>query len=145
LDVSAQWSGDPLYSDDQLVLGSVSTVRGFTNSAVRVDAGAIARAELAPAIPFEAALGEDFAEGLLFLSEALPNLEPYVFADYGAGRDIASGETLARAGIGAGIRYRHGRITLDASLGQPVYRAGGAKPRDWRMPEAYLTLSVKLL
>lgn len=143
LDMNAQWSAHPLLSDDQLVLGSVSTVRGFTNSAVRADRGVVLRAEFAPSLPLDR-LTEALRDQV-FLSEALAGLQPYAFADYGVGRDIANRDTLERAGLGAGLRYRHGRITLDASLGEPVYRTGGVKPRRWQAPEAYLTLLVKLL
>lgn len=144
IDLNAQWTDHPLYSDDQLVLGSVSSVRGFTNGAVRADRGAIVRTEFVPAFSV-ANLIEGQKDEWVFAHEVLQGLQPYVFADYGAGRDIANHETLRRAGIGAGLRYRHGRINLDASIGEPVYRTGGPKTNKWQAPEAYLTLSVKLL
>jgi hemolysin activation/secretion protein len=126
------------------VLGSISTVRGFTNSAARADRGGVARAEFAPTIPVERLIGAK-KDDWIFLSEVLQGLQPYLFSDYGFGRDIANHENLERAGIGAGVPYRHGRINLDASVGEPVYRKGGVKPKNWQAPEAYLTLSVKLL
>lgn len=144
IDLNAQWTNCPLYSDDQLVLGSVSTVRGFTNSAVRADRGFILRSEFAPALPVDEILGSH-KEDWIFLAEAMQAMQPYLFADYGAGRDIANHENLERAGMGIGLRYRHGRVNLDVSVGEPVYRIGGAKPKSWQSPEAYLTLSVKLL
>lgn len=144
IDVNAQWTERPLYSDDQLVLGSVSSVRGFTNGAVRTDRGAVIRTEFTPAFSL-ADLVERQKDEWVFAHEALQGLQPYVFADYGAGYDIANHEALERAGIGAGVRYRHGRINLDASIGEPVYRTGGLKTKKWQTPEAYLTLSVKLL
>jgi hemolysin activation/secretion protein len=144
IDLTAQWTDRPLYSDDQLVLGSVSSVRGFTNGAVRVDRGAVVRTEFAPSFSL-ASLIEARKDDWVFAHEALQGIQPYAFADYGVGRDIANHETLERAGIGAGLRYRHGRINLDASIGEPVYRTGGPKPKKWQAPEAYLTLSIKLL
>jgi len=144
IDVNAQWTERPLYSDDQLVLGSVSSVRGFTNGAVRADRGAVVRTEFAPAFSI-ASLIERRKDEWVFAHEVLQGLQPYVFADYGVGRDIPNHETLERAGIGAGLRYRHGRVNLDASIGEPVYRTGGPKTNKWQAPEAYLTLSVKLL
>lgn len=144
VDVSGQWTDRPLYSDDQLVLGSVSSVRGFTNSAARVDRGVVIRCEFAPTLPTERLIGER-KDNLVFLTEFLMAVQPYIFADYGLGRDIANHENLERAGVGAGLRYRHGRVNLDVSVGEPVYRAGGAKSKNWQAPEAYLTLSVKLL
>lgn len=144
VDLNGQWTDRPLYSDDQLVLGSVSSVRGFTNGAVRVDRGAVIRTEFAPTLPVERLLGER-KDDWVFLTEFLTATQPYIFADYGFGRDIANHENLERAGIGAGLRYRHGRVNLDASVGEPVYRTGGVKSKNWQAPEAYLTLSVKLL
>jgi hemolysin activation/secretion protein len=144
VDLNAQWTDHPLYSDDQLVLGSISSVRGFTNGAVRADRGVIVRTEFTPGFSV-ASLVESRKDDWVFAYEALQGLQPYVFADYGVGRDIANHETLERAGIGAGLRYRQGRVTLDASIGEPVYRSGGPKTSKWRAPEAYLTLSVKLL
>ena len=111
VELTGQWTNRPLYSDDQLVLGSISTVRGFTNGSVRVDRGAVVRTEFSPAIPVDSLIGET-KDGGGFLTEMLTGLQPYIFADYGAGHDIASNETLQRAGIGAGLRYRHGRINL---------------------------------
>lgn len=144
IDLNAQWTDHPLYSDDQLVLGSISSVRGFTNGAVRADRGAIFRTEFTPAFSL-ASLIAARKDDWVFVHEALQGLQPYVFADYGVGRDIANQETLERAGIGAGLRYRHGRVNLDASIGEPIYRTGGPKTNKWQAPEAYLTLSVKLL
>jgi hemolysin activation/secretion protein len=144
VELTGQWTNRPLYSDDQLVLGSISTVRGFTNGSVRVDRGAVVRTEFSPAIPVDSLIGET-KDGGGFLTEMLTGLQPYIFADYGAGHDIASNETLQRAGIGAGLRYRHGRINLDLSVGEPVYRNGGVNAKDWQSPEAYLSLSVRLL
>jgi hemolysin activation/secretion protein len=144
VDINTQWTERPLYSDDQLVLGSVSSVRGFTNGAVRVDRGAVVRTEFTPTFSL-ASLIDDRKDDWVFAHEALQGLQPYVFADYGIGRDIANHETLERASIGAGLRYRHGRVSFDASIGEPVYRTGGLKASKWQAPEAYLTLSVKLL
>jgi hemolysin activation/secretion protein len=144
LDLNWQWTEHPLYSDDQLVLGSVSSVRGFANTAVRADRGVTLRTEFAPALPISALIG-DRKDDWVFAHEVLQGLQPYLFADYGVGYDIANRETLERAGVGAGLRYRHGRVNLDASIGEPVYRTGGVKPKKWFAPEAYLTLSIKLL
>jgi hemolysin activation/secretion protein len=144
IDLNAQWTDRPLYSDDQIVLGSISSVRGFTNSAARADRGLVLRTEFAPALPLASLMG-DTKDDWVFAQEILQGLQPYLFADYGAGRDIANHETLERAGLGAGLSYRHGRINLDASIGEPVYRTGGFKPKRWQTPEAYLSLSVKLL
>lgn len=144
IDLNGQWTERPLYSDDQLVLGSISTVRGFTNGAVRVDRGVVLRTEFAPSFSLVSLIG-DKKDDWVFAHEFLQGIQPYLFADYGMGRDIANHENLQRAGIGAGLRYRHGRVSLDASVGEPVYRVGGPRSNKWQAPEAYLSLSVKLL
>jgi hemolysin activation/secretion protein len=144
LDLNAQWSAHPLYSDEQLVLGSVATVRGFTNNAARADKGVVLRSEFSPAGPVDRILGSRKDEWL-FLADSLAALQPYVFGDYGIGHDIANREDVQRAGIGAGMRFSHGRVTLDASIAEPVFRCGGERLKHWQMPEAYVTLSVKIL
>jgi hemolysin activation/secretion protein len=144
LELSAQWSAHPLYSDEQIVLGSVATVRGFTNNPARADKGLVLRSEFAPAVPVDRILGGRKGEWL-FLAEALAALQPYVFGDYGLGHDIANREDVQRAGIGAGMRYSRGRVTLDASIAEPVFRCGGERLTNWQKPEAYVTLSVKIL
>lgn len=144
LDLNAQWAAHPLYSDEQLVLGSVASVRGFTNTASRADRGFVLRTEFAPILPVDALLGER-KNDWMFLAEALSGLQPYVFSDYGFGHDIANRDDLQRASIGGGVRYRHGRVNLDVSVAEPVFRRGGGPSKNWQSPEAYLTLSVKLL
>jgi hemolysin activation/secretion protein len=144
LDLNAQWTAHPLYSDEQLVLGSVASVRGFTNTASRADRGFVLRSEFAPILPVGALLGEH-KDDWLFLNEVLSGLQPYLFSDYGLGYDIANRDDLQRASIGGGVRYRHGRVNLDVSVGEPVLRRGGGPSKNWQSPEAYLTLSVKLL
>ncbi|MBB4017442.1 hemolysin activation/secretion protein [Chelatococcus caeni] len=141
LDLAAQFSPVPLYGDDEMTLGSSSTVRGFTNGAVKVDSGAVLRSEFAFAVPADAIIG-DLKDDLVLAHEVLSALQPYVFADLGYGRNLAEGRNLARAGLGAGLRYRHGRLNLDASIAQPVYQRGLKGPTT---PEVYLTASFKLL
>lgn len=154
-DLTGQWTNHPLYQDDQITLGSPTTVRGFTSSAVTVDSGFVLRSEYAPAIPFDLFLdlpkagapsdSKDGKQGEAdpgFLASVLPPLQPYVFFDYGFGRDIANQVDLARAGVGAGVRYKYERLNVDFSAAQPVYRTGSTT-RFRRDPEVYLTLSVK--
>lgn len=144
LDLTAQWTAHPLYSDEQLVLGSVATVRGFTSTASRADRGFVLRSEFAPLVSVDMLIGE-CKNDWVFLAEALSGLQPYLFSDYGFGQDLANRDDLQRASIGGGMRYRHGRVNLDVSVGEPVFRRGGGPIKNWQSPEAYLTLSVKLL
>jgi hemolysin activation/secretion protein len=76
VDVNGQWTNHPLYSDDQLVLGSISTVRGFTNGAVRTDRVAVVRTELAPSFSLATLIG-DKKDDWAFAHEFLQGLQPF--------------------------------------------------------------------
>ena len=141
VDANGQWADDPLYGDDQLTLGSSTSVRGFTNFAAKVDRGGVIRSEFAFALPKDWIFG-DKKDDLLFGYEVLGSLQPYIFADYGFGRQLADNRDLARSGIGAGVRYQHGRLNIDFSYAHPVYETG--LHNEDKGPEIYLTASVKL-
>ena len=150
VDLNGQWTGHPLYTDDQLVLGSVSTVRGFAHAVATVDRGVIVRLEFTPILPLDVLFGAKFSDAKLvddagLLRDLLVSLQPYVFSDYGWGRDIANEANLQRSSIGTGLRYKQGRFNLDVSIAEPIFRAGGAKPKDWLTPEMFMTVSVRTL
>ncbi len=141
IDAAGQWAEHPLYSDDQLTLGSSTTVRGFTNFAAKVDRGAIIRSEASFILPADILLGSH-KDNLVLAHEFLSALRPYIFADYGFGRQIADKRDIARSGIGAGFRYSHGRLNVDFAYAHPVYEQGTR--HDDKGPEIYLTASMKL-
>jgi hemolysin activation/secretion protein len=141
LDCSGQWTDTPLYSDDQLTLGSSSSVRGFTNLPEKVDRGGVLRSEFAFALPKDWLFGKS-KDRMPFAWEFVGGLEPYIYADYGFGENIANDDFLARAGVGAGLRYRQGRVNIDFSYAYPIYEKG-PDHRD-KGPEIYLTATVKL-
>lgn len=142
-DLTSQWTALPLYSDDQLTLGSISTVRGFARHPFKADRGVILRSEFASAVPVDLLLGRA-KEDLTLLSEMLGGTQGFVFADFGHGRDLANRRDVSRGSIGGGLRYRHGRLTADMTIAKPVYQMGLAKDRDTLKPEFYLTVSSKL-
>ncbi len=143
LDLTGQWTDAPLYADDQLILGSVTTVRGFTRMPFRTDRGAVARGEFATALPMGWLLGERRGD-LAFLDEVGGAVQLYAFATLGGGRAIAERVLGARGSVGGGVRYRQGRFSLDLSLAQPVFQAGLKADRDTYKPELYLTASAQL-
>lgn len=143
LDLSGQWTDAPLYADDQLILGSTSTVRGFTRMPFRTDRGAVARGEFATALPMAWLLG-DRREDLAFLDEVGSAIQLYAFANVGGGRAIAERVLGARGSLGGGIRYRQGRFNVDLTLAKPVFQAGLPANRDTYKPELYLTASAQL-
>jgi hypothetical protein len=77
-------------------------------------------------------------------ADLLGGLQPYVFAAYGYGRNLALSSELARASLGAGLRYRRARVSLDASVAQPILDTGPPRASGDRPFEAYLSLNLKL-
>lgn len=143
LDLTGQWTDAPLYADDQLILGSATTVRGFTRMPFRTDRGAVARGEFATALPMGWLLGERRGD-LAFLDEVGGAVQVYAFATLGGGRAIAERVLGARGSVGGGVRYRQGRFSLDLTLAEPVFQAGLPANRDTYKPELYLTASAQL-
>jgi len=140
VDATGQWTDHPLYSDDQLTLGSSTSIRGFTNTAAKVDRGVVVRSELSFVLPADLVLG-DAKENLVLAHEFLISAQPYVFADYGYGWDIANNREISRAGAGFGLRYSHGRLNVDIAYAHPILESGTTNRRS---PEIYLTASMKL-
>lgn len=141
IDVTGQWTARPLYQDEQMTLGSVSSVRGFTNTAAKVDRGVLVRSELA--LPVGGLMGRsDDKADPTFLNDMLRALQPYGFADGGHGRDLANARDLTRMSLGVGLRHAHGRTSFDLSVAYPVMERGA--PRSPRGPEIYFTLNSRL-
>ena len=141
LDLNGQWTPHPLYSDDQLILGSISSVRGFTRAPFRADRGGIIRSEFSTALPMERMPA--FIKAIQPLNDSLAGTQLYSYADFGSGRDLANRRDVARAAVGAGLRYRYGRLTADFSIAQPVYQKGLTSARDTYHPEFYVSLTAK--
>lgn len=143
LDLIGQYSPTTLFQEDRLAFGSVSTVRGFARAPAFADSGVYARTEFAALEPVGVLMGLP-GNGQEFYQEALNGLRPYLFADGGVGRNIANAETVARASLGAGLRYSLGRFAMDWSVARPVLWRGlipGSRPAAL---ESYLTLTVTL-
>jgi hemolysin activation/secretion protein len=139
-ELTGQWSPTPLYSDDQATIGSGASVRGFAGSLAKVDTGAVWRNTFQFSIPPDVFLGERAEEGG-FLVDVISATQPYLFVDAGYGRELASQRTVARAGAGLGLRYAHGRTTIDASVAYPLHDGGR---RLSRTPDISFALSFKL-
>jgi hemolysin activation/secretion protein len=143
LEASGQWTNAPLYADDQSTLGSASTVRGFTRAPFKVDSGLVIRSEFAAA-NLGQYLGDAAKQALAPIEEYIAGYQPYAFADFGAGKEIANSRVVQRAAIGAGIRHRVGRFTIDLSVAKPLYQEGLTRNHDTFKPEFYLTLTSKV-
>jgi hemolysin activation/secretion protein len=139
-ELSSQWSPTPLYSDDQLTLGSSASVRGFSSSLAKADRGIVLRNDFVAELPVAALLGES-REDLAFLADVLGATKPYAFVDFGIGHDLASDRRIERAGGGFGVRYAHGRTNLDLNVAYPLHDRGA---RPGGRPDVSLMLSFKL-
>lgn len=117
--LSGQFAATPLYADDQLVLGSAGSVRGFASRAARVDRGGFMRNEFTLALPAKRVLGER-AESWVFASDVINAMRPYAFLDLGHGENIAEHRTVSRIGTGIGLRFALGRSRVDASIAYPL-------------------------
>ena len=143
LAANGQWSPTALYQDDQLTLGSLSSVRGFARAPVFADRGALLRAEFTPDLHlselFSAPAGKS-----PFLQDVLGATQPYAFADAGAGYDIANAAPVSRASVGTGVRFDLGRTTFGWSVAVPVAWQGTSTGRQISRLESYMNLSIKL-
>jgi hemolysin activation/secretion protein len=117
--VSGQFAATPLYSDDQLVLGSAGSIRGFGARSARVDRGGLMRNEFTLAVPAKRLLGER-AESWTFAADVINAARPYAFLDLGHGENIAERRTVSRIGAGIGMRFALGRSRVDASIAYPL-------------------------
>lgn len=139
-ELSGQWAATPLYSDDQLTLGSSASIRGFSTSLAKADRGFVWRNDFVAELPVAGLLGES-REHLTFLSDVLGATKPYAFIDFGHGHDLASNRRIERAGGGFGVRYAHGRTNFDLNVAYPLHDRG-ARPSG--RPDVSLMLSFKL-
>ena len=122
--LSGQFAATPLYADDQLLLGSAGSVRGFAARAARVDRGGFMRNEFTLAMPAKRLLGERAESANLpwaFLADVINAARPYAFLDLGHGENIAENRLVSRIGAGIGMRFALGRSRVDASLAYPLY------------------------
>jgi hemolysin activation/secretion protein len=143
LDLAAQWSPTALYQDDQLILGSVTSVRGFARDPAFADKGALIRTEFAPNVPIDSLFGDKIKDwGIAY--DNLKAIQPYVFTDGGYGRDIANALTVSRASVGAGVRYNYGRVNLDWSIAKPLEWRGEIMVPSANAIETYVNLTVTL-
>ena len=104
-----QWSRVALFGTQQIFLGGMSSVRGFTEGGIAGDSGVYARNELAWQ---NAPVWRD------------ARIEPYLFLDGGKAHLVAQGGWPTVAGTGAGARlqwkFRKQLITGELLLGKAV-------------------------
>lgn len=152
--VSSQWSPSALYSDDQMTIGSRSTVRGFSNGSLKADIGAVWRNELAFALPVDWLLGPSTGTKGSVVTPSQPSewprmvlsrLNPYVFVDAGLGRDIANGFNGYRVSSGLGLRYGGPRLSFDVGYAWRLDEDGRSQRARDETGELYMSLRLKVL
>jgi hemolysin activation/secretion protein len=109
-----QYSEDPLYGSEQLVLGGAHTVRGYEEAAASGDSGWFTRNELT----------FDLRPRVLELGGVhwSPSLQPYLFADAGQVFLRAGDSSRSLAGLGAGLRLGATWLSVDLALAYPFVR-----------------------
>jgi hemolysin activation/secretion protein len=138
--LSTQWSNTPLYSVEQLTLGSLSTIRGFKDAPFSVDRGGHWRNDIAARLPVDAMIKTFSWNVDPWIANRFRALEGYVFVDAGYGEDVANRRNDLLIGTGVGLRYRDSRITADWSVARGVYENAKSAPDSTEM---YLNIGVK--
>lgn len=134
-DLRGQVSLQSLYGNQQMALGSHSTVRGYDLTEASGDSGLYLRNDLYLAADFWAdALPGKWRQSLS------SRAQPYVFFDMGLTRDNARSVTETAAGLGAGASWYGERVTASALIGVPLLEDGDLKPGD---PLVQLRVDVK--
>ncbi len=112
--IRGQYSLDPLYSSEQVVLGGANSVRGFAEAVAYGDSGWFTRNDLS----FLLRQGTlEFAG-----SDWSREVQPYVFLD--AGQVYSQASRLDRTLLGAGVGLRVARrpLSFDLTVAYPIVR-----------------------
>ncbi|WP_205602448.1 ShlB/FhaC/HecB family hemolysin secretion/activation protein [Chelativorans alearense] len=125
--VKGQWTERPLLSNDQMTIGSVETVRGFSKDFMKADSGFIWRNEAFFAVPAQRLVKGETASAE-WARAVLSRVNPYVFLDGGLGHDNANDITGYRVSAGLGVRY--GGRTFSYDVGYAFRLAHDDKTTD---------------
>ncbi|MCZ7565971.1 MAG: ShlB/FhaC/HecB family hemolysin secretion/activation protein [Burkholderiales bacterium] len=112
--IRGQYSLDPLYGSEQIVLGGANSVRGFAEAIAFGDSGWFTRNELVLIL----------RQGALELAGAdwSRTVQPYVFLDGGQVFLRTGRFDRALAGAGAGLRFARRPLSFDVTLAYPFLR-----------------------
>lgn len=110
--VTWQWTDDLLFADDQITIGSVESVRGYSKGFFKADSGFVWRNEVAFAMPAQLLIsGKTPAAD--WGRKTLAHFNPYIFLDGGLGHDNANDVTGYRVSSGLGVRYGGPALSYD--------------------------------
>lgn len=126
-EIEAQYAFVPLYSSEQIVIGSPYTVRGFLEGSLIADRGVYAKQELSTLIPMD-------------LGVVDATLRPHLGLDAGYVASIAPGGVSGTiAGLSAGLGFAAGPLNLDFVASRSVAR--GPLPDEGLLTFVRATLS----
>ncbi|WP_424244623.1 hemolysin activation/secretion protein [Elusimicrobium posterum] len=118
--VDSQYSGDDLFSSEQMMIGGEGTVRGFRENSISGEKGFYIRNDFR--IPLTEILGESNNP---FITAVLTQTYAGVFADYGYVKPQTFGDGGSMAGAGAKLtyygRYINGGFAYSRSISSPSY------------------------
>lgn len=112
--IRGQYSIDPLYSSEQIVLGGFYTVRGYGESVAFGDSGWYSRNELS----FPLRPGLLVTEGF----DWSPHIQPYVFLDGGQVFSKSGRFENSLGGAGVGLRLAKRPVSFDLTVAYPFIR-----------------------
>lgn len=132
-EVTGLWSDKALPDTERLGLGAAQSVRGYVTEDSVVDKAFILRDTLyAPAINLGNAFGE---RGLA------NSLAPFVFADYGIGRDIFAGQSTTIWSSGVGFDHQlGGYLSTNFVVARAMRSTAFTETGSWRI-QARITAS----
>ncbi|MDO9415817.1 ShlB/FhaC/HecB family hemolysin secretion/activation protein [Pararhizobium sp.] len=141
--LSAQWSADPLHSDDQMTIGSRASVRGFSSGGFKADSGVVWRNEAAFSLQglLPDVSGKDASGGA---AAVVSRLNPYVFLDAGFGHDIPNDTNGYRVSSGGGLRYGGPLLSLDVGYALRLLSDRATRRAGGEAGELFVTLRAKV-
>lgn len=129
------WGKQALYSPEQIQIGGVYTVRGYSEDQIVGDRGLFVRNEMI--FDWPEILGGAWLHRQWELA-----LQPFLLADAGYACQIAGQGCEHAGGVGAGLRFGNRRMALEAALARPVWASGTLEHDRF---EATINLSLQVV
>ena len=118
--ISAQYAGRAIPNSEQMALGGVSAVRGYSLDDGAYDDAVVLRDELR-------------LTGAPWLQRGLLTVDrPFLFADLGHARDEAAKQDLTIGSLGLGADWRIGRANASLALSDPLTDGPATRAGHWR-------------
>lgn len=111
------WSKQALYSPEQLQIGDVHSVRGYSEDQAVGDRGLFLRNEMI--FDWPEILGGAWLNRQWELA-----LQPFLLADAGYVCQLAAHSCEHAGGLGGGLRFGNRRLALETTIARPVWASG---------------------